>query len=656
MNEAPAQARPRPDGDHPVDTAELERIINEARRDFVSRQRVGGYWLYELEADVTISAEYIMLLHYLDERKPELEEAIARYIRAIQQEGGGWPLFWEGPPDLSATIKGYFALKLVGDDPEAPHMRKARELILSMGGAAAANVFTRTTLALFGELPWRGVPTMPVEIMLLPRWFPFHLDKVSYWSRTVIVPLLVLMAKRPRAKKPTGTTLRELFVTPPEEERDYFRDVKGLLGYLFLGIDKLLKATEPFFPRTTREKAIQKALDWLIARLNGEHGLGAIFPAMANSLMTLDCLGYSKDDPMWRVVKRSIDLLLTEDRNGQRYCQPCVSPIWDTCLGGHALLEAGESPHSPAMDKAYAWLLERQILDLAGDWAVHRPDTAPGGWAFQFRNDYYPDVDDTAVIGLLLHRADPVRFAEPIKRAADWVAGMQSTNGGWGAFDADNESYYLNYIPFADHGALLDPPEVDVTGRCVSFLAQLGYARDHPIIQNGLRFIKREQEADGSWYGRWGTNHIYGTFAALAALNAVGEDADSAAVRRAVAWLKSRQRADGGWGETGDSYYLGARRHVSYAKRSTPSQTAWALLALLAAGGVDSEAVRRGVRYLLEAPRKGSKWLEEEYTAVGFPRVFYLRYHGYSVYFPLWALARFRNLLARNAVRPSHGM
>lgn len=656
MNEARAQARAPAGRDRAADLGAVERLIGEVRRDFVARQRAGGYWLYELEADVTIPAEYIMLLHYLDEQNPELEEKIAKYIRAVQQPGGGWPLFWDGEPDLSATVKGYFALKLAGDDPDAPHMRKARELVLSMGGAAAANVFTRTTLALFGELPWRGVPTMPVEIMLLPKWFPFHLDKVSYWSRTVIVPLLVLMAKRPRAKNPTGTTIRELFVVPPEKERNYFRDVRGALGALFLGVDKLLKLAEPFFPQGVRDKAIQRALDWFILRLNGEGGLGAIFPAMANSLMALDCLGYPKDDPMRKVIKRSIDLLLTEERDGMLYCQPCVSPIWDTCLGGHALLEAGEAGGSPAMVRAFDWLLERQILDLKGDWAVRRPGLAPGGWAFQFRNDYYPDVDDTAVIGMLLHRADPVRYGESIKRAADWIAGMQSTNGGWGAFDADNEYYYLNYIPFADHGALLDPPEVDVTGRCVSFLAQIGYKRSHPAIRKGVQFILREQEPGGFWYGRWGTNYIYGTYAALAALNAVGEDAGSKPFRRAVEWLKAKQRADGGWGETGDSYYFGERRAESYRKRSTPSQTAWALLALMAAGEVKSDAVRRGIDYLVSAPRDGSKWREDEYTAVGFPRVFYLRYHGYSAYFPLWALARYRNLVAGNDNRPAWGM
>ena len=635
----------------------LDAVIGGAKEAFKAQQRADGHWLYELEADVTIPAEYIMLLHFLDERNPTLEEKIARYIRAIQQPGGGWPLFHGGEPDLSATIKGYYALKLVGDAPDSVHMTRARELILSLGGAAHANVFTRIALALFGQVPWRAVPTMPVEIVLLPRWFPFHLDKVSYWSRTVITPLLILQAYRPRARNPLGVDVRELFVTPPEAERDYYKDQKALLGKLFLAIDKLLKWGEPMIPSAVRRKAVNRALEWFLLRLNGEDGLGAIFPAMANSLMALDVLGYPKDDPTRQIVKRSIDKLITEEVDGACYVQPCLSPIWDTCLGAHALLEAGEPGQGECMRKALDWLVDLQILDVEGDWIVRRPGLRSGGWAFQYRNDYYPDVDDTAVVGMAMHRADPERYREPIARAAEWIEGIQSGNGGFGAFDVDNTHYYLNYIPFADHGALLDPPEVDVTGRCLSFLTQIGYGREHPTIQKGLRFLYREQEADGSWFGRWGTNYIYGTWSALCAFNILGEDMDSPAMRRAVDWLKSKQRDDGGWGETGDSYYK-ARIEHSYDKTSTPSQTAWAVLALMAAGEVNSDAVRRGIDYLLDCPRVmgGAKWAEEEYTAVGFPRVFYLRYHGYSVYYPLWALARYRVLTGANAERTPWGM
>jgi squalene-hopene/tetraprenyl-beta-curcumene cyclase len=635
----------------------LDAVIADSRAAFKAQQRSDGHWLYELEADVTIPAEFIMLLHYLDELDPELEEKIARYIRAIQQPGGGWPLFHDGESNLSATIKAYYALKLAGDAPEAPHMTRARELVLSMGGAARANVFTRISLALFDQVPWRAVPTMPVEIVLLPRWFPFHLNKVSYWSRTVITPLLILQAYRPQARNPLGIDVRELFTTPPEEENDYYRGQKTVLGKLFLGLDKMLKLAEPMIPGGVRRKAVNRVLEWFLLRLNGENGLGGIYPAMANSLMALDLLGYPKDDPTRQIVKRSIDKLVTQEINGMCYVQPCMSPVWDTCLGAHALLEAGEPGEGECMQKALDWLTELQILDVEGDWIVRRPGVRPGGWAFQYRNDYYPDVDDTAVVGMAMHRADPERYQEAISRAAEWIEGIQSANGGFGAFDVDNTHHYLNYIPFADHGALLDPPEVDVTARCLSFLTQIGYSREHPTIQKGLRFLYREQEADGSWYGRWGTNYIYGTWSALCAFNVLGEDMTSPLMRRAIEWLKSKQREDGGWGEPGESYYK-ERLERSYQKISTPSQTAWAVLGLMAAGEVESDTVLRGIDYLLACPRVmgGAKWEEEEYTAVGFPRVFYLRYHGYSVYYPLWALARYRELSEGDASRTPWGM
>jgi squalene-hopene/tetraprenyl-beta-curcumene cyclase len=635
----------------------LDAVIADAMAAFKVQQRADGHWLYELEADVTIPAEYIMLLHFLDERNPQLEEKIARYIRTIQQPGGGWPLFHDGAPNLSATIKGYYALKLVGDAPDSAHMIRARELILSMGGAARANVFTRIALALFAQVPWRAVPTMPVEIVLLPRWFPFHLNKVSYWSRTVITPLLIVQAYRPRARNPMNIDVRELFVTPPEKERNYYRDQTTPLAKLFLGLDKLLKWGEPMIPSAVRRKAVNWALEWFLRRLNGEDGLGAIYPAMANSLMALDVLGYPKDDPTRQIVKRSIDKLITEEVDGACYVQPCLSPVWDTCLGAHALLEAGEPGDGEPMRKALDWLVDLQILDVEGDWITRRPGLRPGGWAFQYRNDYYPDVDDTAVVGMAMHRADPERYREAISRAAEWVEGVQSRNGGFGAFDVDNTHHYLNHIPFADHGALLDPPEADVTGRCLSFLTQIGYPREHPTIQKGLRFLYREQEPDGSFYGRWGTNYIYGTWSALCAFNILGEDMSSGPMRRAVEWLKSKQREDGGWGEPGESYYR-ERLERAYNKVSTPSQTAWAVLALMAAGEIESSAVRRGVDYLLACPRVmgGAKWAEEEYTAVGFPRVFYLRYHGYSVYYPLWALARYRVLTEAKTERTPWGM
>lgn len=630
----------------------LGNEITSAMQALSAHQREDGHWVFELEADSTIPSEYIFLCHYLDEIDPEEERRIGEYIRSTQSDGGGWPLFHGGDLDISATVKAYYALKLIGDDPEAPHMRRAREAILARGGAARANVFTRISLALFGQVPWRAVPTMPIELMLLPRWFPFHIYKVSYWSRTVIVPLLILMALRPQARNPRGVGIPELFVRPPEEEPDYIHNPTGArLGNLFVHLDRVLKLIEPRFPKGRRQRAIQAALDFMLPRLNGEDGLGGIYPAMANAVMALDALGYDRDAPPLATARQAIrKLLVFEDRV---YCQPCLSPIWDTALSLHAMMEGGVDPAGRTVQSALRWLADREIRDVVGDWAERRPGLEPSGWAFEYRNDFYPDVDDTAVVVMALHRADPEGYREVIERASQWIIGMQSKNGGWGSFDADNTHHYLNNIPFADHGALLDPPTVDVSARCVGMLAQLGYGRDHPSVSRAIEFIRNEQEPDGSWYGRWGVNYVYGTWSALCALNAVGEDMQAPYIRKAVAWLESRQRPDGGWGEDCDTYRDDRR---DLAKASTPSQTAWALLGLMAAGEVDSDAVRRGIEFLLASPRDGARWEEDFWTGTGFARVFYLKYHGYPAYFPLWALARYQNLMRSNERRVGHGI
>ncbi len=634
-------------------SAELDHLVRAQHQALKDVQQADGHWVFEFEADATIPAEYILLQHFLGDIDLARERRIANFLRRIQDEQGGWPLFYKGDIDLSATVKAYFALKLVGDDPGAPHMVRAREVILARGGAAHCNVFTRIALALFGQVPWRAVPEMPVEIMLLPRWFPFHLSKVSYWSRTVIVPLLILMTYKPRARNPRGVQIDELFAIHPDDTRYPMNATGDALGAFFAGLDKVLRTAGRRLPQGSRKRAIRKALEFITPRLNGDDGLGGIFPAMANAVMAFEALGRPRDDAAFVMARKAVDKLLLDRGPDETYCQPCLSPIWDTCLAAHAMLEAGEDPDSPSMRKMTDWLLEREITDVFGDWAWQRPGLQPGGWAFQYRNDYYPDVDDTAVVVMALDRAGDPRCRPAIERATDWILGMQSSNGGWGAFDAENERYYLNSIPFADHGALLDPPTVDVTARCVSMLAQLGFARSHPAVKRGLEFLRKEQEADGSWYGRWGVNYVYGTWSALSALNACEEDLSAPHIRKAIAWMRARQRPDGGWGEDCATYWPKTR---DVAKDSTASQTAWALLALMAAGEVDSDAARRGVAYLEAAPREGAKWREPLYTGIGFPRVFYLNYHGYSAYFPLWALARYRNLRRDNERRVRYGM
>src|SRR6516162_10180416 len=632
----------------------LDEAVMRASEALLGRQHRDGHWVFELEAHATIPSEYVLLRHYLGRIEPELEARIARYIRAAQGADGGWPLFHGGDLDVSCSVKAYFALKAVGDPVDESHMMRARAAILERGGARRCNVFTRVTLALFGELPWRAVPVMPVEIMLLPGWSPFHVAKVSYWSRTVLVPLLVLLALRPRARNPKAVTIRELFVEPPELVRDGISGTTlSPLSLAFGMLDRLLRRVEPYFPADQRQRAIEKAVTFVSERLNGEDGLGGIFPAIANSAMMFDCLGYAPDHPHYATALAATRKLLVLDGE-QSYCQPCLSPVWDTALVCHALMEVGDARLSPAIRHALDWLDAKQVLDHAGDWVATRPGVRPGGWAFQYENPYYPDLDDTAAVALALDRFDPARYRRAIDRAAEWVVGMQSRNGGWGSFDADNTHYYLNHIPFADHGALLDPPTADVSARCLGFLAQIGYAPDHPARSAVIEYLRREQEPDGSWFGRWGTNYIYGTWSVLAALNAAGTDPASSMVRRAIDWLLASQHRDGGWGESGESYFLDAPH--GDAPYSTASQTAWALLGLMAAGEVDHPAVARGIAYLIASQDEEGNWEEAWFTAVGFPRVFYLRYHGYRAFFPLWALARYRRLTTENSGRVEFGL
>ena len=639
----------------------LNESIDRAQNALLALGKSDGHWCFELEADCTIPAEYVLMRHYRDEPiDAVLDGKIANYLRRAQGAHGGWPLFQDGAFNMSASVKAYFALKMIGDDINAPHMERARSAILKQGGAAQSNVFTRALLALYGEIPWRGVPVMPVEIMLLPKLFPFHLDKVSYWARTVLVPLLVLMAKRPRAKNRLGVRIDELFVTPPEAVRQWPKGEHQTFPWtaIFGAVDKLLRFVEPYLPKATRELAIARAERWTTERLNGLDGLGAIFPAMVNSLLMYDVLGVPAGDARVRAARDSIERLLVVHEH-EAYCQPCVSPVWDTALVAHALLEAGGGEARARAKRALEWLAPLQILDVSGDWAAQRPDVEPGGWAFQYANPHYPDVDDTAVVVTAMDRfsreTGEAPYTDRIARARAWIEGLQSKNGGWGAFDADNCHYYLNHIPFADHGALLDPPTSDVSARCVSMLAQLG---DKPesseSLARGVEYILAEQMTDGSWFGRWGTNYIYGAWSSLCALNAGGLPQNHDAFRRAVKWLASIQNPDGGWGEDLSSYKLDYRGYET--APSTASQTAWAALGLMAAGEIEHPALKRGIDYLLKTQAEHGLWDEARYTATGFPRVFYLRYHGYGKFFPLWALARYRNLLSGNQRRVEVGL
>ncbi|MGI9302123.1 MAG: squalene--hopene cyclase [Gammaproteobacteria bacterium] len=621
--------------------SELDTAIENARQSLLAAQHEAGYWLYEFEADCTIPSEYILMMHFTDEIDARLQARLAAYIRTHQTADSGWPLYHGGEFDISCSVKAYYALKLAGYAPGTDHMAQARRAILHHGGAARGNVFTRIMLAMFEQVPWRATPFMPVELVMLPKWFPFHLSKISYWSRTVMVPLLILCSLRRTARNPRRIGIPELFTVPPRQERHY-HPVRSALNRVFLYSERTARLFEPLIPGALRKHAMKKAEAWLIDRLNSTGGLGAIFPAMVNAYEALDALGYAQDHPHRVHARQALQDLIVE-QGEQAYCQPCVSPVWDTALACLALCENLDPASTRAINRGLLWLRDRQLLDNPGDWRDSRPDLQGGGWPFEFQNDHYPDLDDTAAAAWAMAATDNLDYAFSISRATHWLAGMQSANGGFASFDVDNNAYYLNEIPFADHGALLDPPTADVTARCMTLLAKLverGHDEYRQPLAKAVAYLRAEQEADGSWFGRWGTNYIYGTWAVLAAFEQAGIPNSDPTVTKAAAWLNSKQRGDGGWGEDNRSY----ENHVTAGEgnNSTSYQTAWALLGLIAAGEHNSDAARAGVDYLIASQKPGGGWFEPDFTCPGFPRVFYLKYHGYSHYFPLWALARYR--------------
>lgn len=650
---------------HPVGQPEfIDDAIRRSQAWFFERQDPQeGFWVAELEADTTLTSEYLMLRHFLGLVDPERECKAVRYLRAMQLPDGGWPIFYGGPSEISASVKAYFALKLSGVSADEPFMQKAREVILSKGGVVRANVFTKVALALFDQYDWRGIPSMPPEIILLPKRFYFSVYAVSYWSRAVLVPLLIIFSHRPVCPIPRERGIDELYEIPRDQVRfrkepPFQKDRAWFTPRnFFIMLDTLLKLYDRMPVRSLREAAIRKAAEWMLDHSKGAGGLGAIYPAMANSLVALRCLGYEVTHPLVVKALSEIEALEVHDevKDGRErvetmHLQPCFSPIWDSALLINALIEMGLPQDHPSLRKAADWLVSRQATTV-GDWKVSAPGAEPGGWYFQFENEQYPDVDDSAVVLMALAK---VRLSSreaqraAIARGYRWVMAMQGSDGGWGAYDKDNNRVVFNLIPFADHRALLDPSTADLAGRCLELLGTLGFDRSQPASVRALEFLRREQEADGSWYGRWGVNYIYGTWSVLAGLRAIGEDMSAPYVRKAVAWLESRQNPDGGWGESCLSY---GDQALAGRGESTPSQTAWALLALLSAGVSDSLSVIRGVNYLLRHQRSDGSWEEIRHTGTGFPRVFYLRYHWYCQYFPLWALAMYRNVRVRGESR-----
>jgi squalene-hopene/tetraprenyl-beta-curcumene cyclase len=618
----------------------VDGAIRRSQDHLLSLQDPAGFWVGELEADTTITAEYLLLRHVLGTSDPRLERKALRYLRERQQTDGSWNLYEAGAGDLSATIKAYFAMKVCGVPPDDPALTRGREWIRDRGGVVGANVFTKITLALFGQYPWGGIPAMPVEILLLPRWSYFNIHEISYWSRTVLVPLLVLMDRRPVYPLPRECHLDELWAHHIHvDDPTYAR--RGIVSWknFFIGLDGLVKAWEGYGPRPWRARAVRAAHDWLVPRVSVPGGLGGIYPAMANAVLALRVLGYADDHPLVAGQLKELEALGIEEAD-RFHVQPCLSPVWDTALAMNALLASDAAADHPALVRAVDWLLDKQVLE-PGDWQMKRPGLAPGGWAFQFDNAYYPDLDDTAMVLMGLHEVhypDAGRVDRAIDRGLHWLHGMQGKDGGWGSFDADQTRLRLNNIPFADHGALLDPSTEDLTARCVECFGRLRYAEAAPALARGLAHLRRTQTTEGAWYGRWGVNYLYGTWSVLRALEAAGVDRRDPMVERAVTWLVSRQNPDGGWGERCDSY---AAPGAAGQGPSIPSQTAWALLGLLAAGH-DGPAVERGLDYLLAVQQDDGGWEDELWNGTGFPRVFYLKYHLYARYFPLWALGDWR--------------
>lgn len=620
----------------------LQAAVERGVRHLLATQAREGFWIGELEADTTLESDYIFYLHILGKFDAERVAKLANYIRRRQSADGGWSIYEGGPSELNATVKAYFALKLAGDSPEAPHLVAARVRIHELGGLERTNSFTRLYLALSGAIGWDMVPAIPPELMLLPTWFYLNLYEMSSWTRAIVVPLTILYARKPNWRLPAHAHVDELFVDPSRKALafEFDRDVFTWRNF-FLAADRAFKLYERLPWKPLRERALSQARHWMLEHLERSDGLGAIYPAMMNSIFALLALGHSPDDPLTAREIGQLQRFEIEENDTLRL-QPCLSPVWDTAIAMVALEEAGVPPDHRALVKATEWMLDHQILDH-GDWQVKNPNGKPGGWAFEFRNDFYPDVDDTAFVLMALQRVafpDRKRLEQSVRRGLAWMISMQNRDGGWGAFDRDNDCTILTQVPFADHNAMIDPSTEDVTARVVECLGRFGWPASHPTIKRALAYLAREQKPDGSWYGRWGVNYIYGTAGVLRALETVGQTAREYA-QRAVQWLRATQNADGGFGETIGSYYDDKLKGKG---ESTPSQTAWGLIGLLAASDKEDPAILRAIEHLIEQQNPDGSWDEHAFTGTGFPCVFHLKYHMYRNYFPLYALARFQNL------------
>ncbi len=614
--------------------------VRAARRRLESLQHADGHWCAELEGDTILESEYVLCLFFLGLATDEKVRKAAGYVRSAQLAGGGWSNYPGGPADVSVSIKAYLLLKLAGDDPATPHMTAARDRILALGGLDACNSFTKLYLSIFGQYEWSRAPAVVPEMILLPRWFFCNIYAMSSWSRAIVVPLSMIWAHKPHCPLPAHADVSELRL-PRGRRAAAGGGLKARLwGAFFRTVETALTLFETLRFRPMRRRAMHRAEAWTLAHLERSDGLGAIFPPIVNTLIALSCQGYSPDHPVMRRQLSELEKLEIEEPDTLRL-QPCKSPVWDTALALEALLESGTRSDAPESRAAARWLLDHEV-SLPGDCQVIHPEIPVGGWYFEYANEHYPDCDDTAKV---LSNLSRVRFAEAdddakrreaVARGRAWLEAMQNADGGWAAFDKGCDREILTYIPFADHNAMIDPSTADVTSRAVEALLALGADPASPALARAARFLRAEQEADGSWYGRWGCNYVYGTWLAAQSLSRLGDPADGERLERAAGWIRGVQNADGGWGELPASYDDPAAKGIG---PSTASQTAWALMALFAAGDFESDAAHRGVDYLLATQLPHGGWHDDPWTGTGFPKVFYLRYHLYATYFPLQALA-----------------
>ncbi len=620
----------------------LRHGVDLALKNLLSKHNPEGYWVGELQGDSILESEYVLMKFILGQEGDGCLRLIGNYLRSIQLPDGGWSMFPGGNSDLAGTVKGYFALKLLGDSADAPHMRAARDVVRRLGGAENCNSFTKFFLAALGQVSYAACPSIPPEIILLPKWIYFNLYAVSAWSRTMILPLAIVSAFRPVRQLPPGMGIAELFNDASKGQTSAGK-LKGLprsWREMFLLLDLSLKRYEKTAVTPLRPLAIREAERWLLEHMEGCDGLGAIFPPMVYILIVLRILGYSDDHPVVVKAQKDLkDLFITEGDTIR--IQPCWSPVWDTGIAMHALAEAGVPQEHPVAASTTRWLLEKECR-TASDWAKNCPGVEPSGWFFEFNNPHYPDVDDTAMVTMALSRLGGSVAGQGVRRGINWLLAMQNDDGGWAAFDRTRNRPMLEHVPFADHNAIQDPSCPDIAGRVLECLGHNGFNKDHPAIRKAIRFLQETQEREGCWFGRWGVNYIYGTWQVLTGLRAVGEPMDQRFVRRAADWLRACHKPDGSWGESCQTY---DNPELKGRGPSTPSQTAWGSMGLMAVAGPHDPQVRSAINWLIDNQNPQGDWDEPWFTGTGFPRVFYLKYHLYRLYFPLMALARYRRLL-----------